>query len=495
MARVFKQRYTQKMAGGTRATKQSAKWYIEYRDGDGIKRRVPGFTDKRATEQLAAKLEREASHRSVGLIDRYAEHRKQALAEHVTEYEKHQRDAGSSEHHIATVIPRIRKVLTGCRFAHWQDITALAVEGYIADLKVKGRSIQTCNFYLTAVKSFCRWMIREGRAPDNPLQHLQGGNVRIDRRQDRRALDHDELRMLIDNTRDGPTRLGMTGVDRALVYTLTVNTGLRANEIRTLTPQAFDLDADPPTLTVSAAYSKHRRDDALPLRVDLVPVLRRYLAGVALGDIVFRLPDKPVKMLRADLAAAREAWIIMAKTDTERRTRSESGFLVYRDDAGRVADFHALRHTFITNLARGGVHPKLAQALARHSTITLTMDRYSHTVIGDQADALEVLPDLTPKRSDRDRLRATGTESGSATPPRKRLPLSLPHPRTSHDIPMHSGALKHCPTPKSGEQENTVKQGVLSPSSTPMHPVAQTRRAGLEPATFGSVDRCSIQLS
>jgi len=65
----------------------------------------------------------------------------------------------------------------------------------------------------------------------------------------------------------------------------------------------------------------------------------------------------------------------------------------YRDESGRVLDFHALRHTFITNLARGGVHPKVAQSLARHSTITLTMDRYSHTVLGDLSVALEALPD------------------------------------------------------------------------------------------------------
>lgn len=32
------------------------------------------------------------------------------------------------------------------------------------------------------------------------------------------------------------------------------------------------------------------------------------------------------------------------------------------------------------------MHPKIAQQLARHSTITLTMDRYSHTVMGDLAD-------------------------------------------------------------------------------------------------------------
>ncbi|MFH5804676.1 hypothetical protein [Alienimonas sp. DA493] len=39
--------------------------------------------------------------------------------------------------------------------------------------------------------------------------------------------------------------------------------------------------------------------------------------------------------------------------------------MAYRDAAGRVLDFHALRHTFVTNLARSGVHPKHAQALAR----------------------------------------------------------------------------------------------------------------------------------
>ena len=37
---------------------ESRKWYVEHRDADGIVRRVPGFTDKKATEQLAARLER-----------------------------------------------------------------------------------------------------------------------------------------------------------------------------------------------------------------------------------------------------------------------------------------------------------------------------------------------------------------------------------------------------------------------------------------------------
>ena len=64
----------------------------------------------------------------------------------------------------------------------------------------------------------------------------------------------------------------------------------------------------------------------------------------------------------------------------------------YEDDRGRVADFHALRHTFISNLARAGVHPRNAQALARHSTIDLTMNVYTHVSVKDLAKDVEGLP-------------------------------------------------------------------------------------------------------
>lgn len=66
----------------------------------------------------------------------------------------------------------------------------------------------------------------------------------------------------------------------------------------------------------------------------------------------------------------------------------------YVDSAGPVADFHGLRHTFITNVVKGGASPKVAQALARHSKITLTMDTYTHIGLHDQRAALEGLPAL-----------------------------------------------------------------------------------------------------
>jgi integrase len=48
----------------------------------------------------------------------------------------------------------------------------------------------------------------------------------------------------------------MTGPDRAMLYRVAVGTGFRANELRSLTPESFDLDANPPKVTVEAAYSK-----------------------------------------------------------------------------------------------------------------------------------------------------------------------------------------------------------------------------------------------
>ena len=55
----------------------------------------------------------------------------------------------------------------------------------------------------------------------------------------------------------------------------------------------------------------------------------------------------------------------------------EAAGIPYETDSGK-AGFHALRHTFISNLAKGGVHPRDAQELAKQATITLTMSAYTH---------------------------------------------------------------------------------------------------------------------
>ena len=52
---------------------------------------------------------------------------------------------------------------------------------------------------------------------------------------------------------------------------------------------------------------------------------------------------------------------------------------------------HELRHTYITELARKGVHPKVAQELAGHASIETTMDIYSHVDLDDKKEAVSRL--------------------------------------------------------------------------------------------------------
>jgi integrase len=161
------------------------------------------------------------------------------------------------------------------------------------------------------------------------------------------------------------------------VQRLVVETALRAGDLRSLTTPSFQLDCENPTVTIAADYSKQRRGDTLPLRPALAAEL-----GSFLGTL---LPTaKAFSAMSIVFHVARMFWCDI-----------QAAGIPHRDTAGLVADFHSLRHTFVTNLARDGVHPKVAQALARYSTITLTMDRYSHKLIDEQSAALAALPDLS----------------------------------------------------------------------------------------------------
>jgi integrase len=60
---------------------------------------------------------------------------------------------------------------------------------------------------------------------------------------------------------------------------------------------------------------------------------------------------------------------------------------------GEGFTFHALRHTFATMLFKQGEHPKIVQSLLGHSSITQTMDTYSHVMEDIGGDAVDGLDD------------------------------------------------------------------------------------------------------
>ena len=165
-------------------------------------------------------------------------------------------------------------------------------------------------------------------------------------------------------------------------------------------------------------YFKRRREDVQPIRHDLSDLLRDWLADKPRGVHVFQMPHKPVELISRDLEDARDAWLLGGGDPS-------SDFLSYTDHTGNVADFHSLRHTFVSRLVNSGASVKVCQDLARHSTPNLTIGRYAHALLNDLTEALDNLPGIDDdSEKDSARLRKTGTSDPAWHPQQIRQQLA-----------------------------------------------------------------------
>ena len=416
--------------GAVRKTERSRTWRGEYRDADGVLRSKALARDKAAARMMLRELEVGADRGRAGLSDPFADHARTPLSAHVAAWAGHLADKGTTAGYVRTQSARVTAVLNGCGFKLPGDLSASRVSGFLADRRAGGMSPATSNHYLTASKGFTRWLVKDRRAGDDPLAHLSRVNASGDVRRERRALEPADLAGVLDAAAAGTARCGLSGAERSMLYRTAAFTGLRASELASLTRRSFDLAADPPTVTVEAAYSKRRRRDVLPVHPDLAARLAAWFDATERAErdrqtreraaadppVTLRIDATP-DVTASDAPAVslwRGKWASGKRAAEMLRGDLKDAGVPYLDDRGRRFDFHALRHQFITTLARSGVHPKDAQELARHSTITLTLDRYSHVGLRD-ADAavgkLPVLPDAAAGRN-----RATGTDDADPVP-------------------------------------------------------------------------------
>ncbi len=192
---------------------------------------------------------------------------------------------------------------------------------------------------------------------DNPLIGMKEENEAVDLRHEREPLTEEQfLELHRTATKSEVVIEGYDGETRATIYLLAYATGLRRSEMASLTPRSFNFDPDAPTVTVEAAFSKHRRQDVIELPKVIVPLL-----GVDCSK-----PDEPI------FSAPHR------KTHKMLRLDREAASISYQSETGKYRDFHALRHAYITRVWQAGAAPNVARTLARHSDLRATM-RYSHT--------------------------------------------------------------------------------------------------------------------
>lgn len=431
---------------GARVKTKSKKWWGRYRDETGVERRVPLATDKTAAQAMLNEMVKKVERRASGVVDRFDEHRKRPIGQHLADFERHLKAKDVSDEQVKLVIYRARRIVDSCKAKMTNDLSASRVQAFLSELREAGTSIQTSNHYLRAIKQFTRWLVKDRRAGDDPLAFISMLNVSTDRRHDRRPLTEAQLTALLNAANAGKVVAKMTGPDRAMLYAVAAYTGLRASELASLTGESFDLAETPPTVTVQAAYSKHRRQDVLPLHASLVERLRPWLATKPAGKRVW--PGTWAKSKHGG---------VMLRHDLEKAD------IPYVDESGLYADFHALRHTFITNMVKSGMNPKTAQSLARHSTIDLTMNVYTSLTVHDQASALASLPAVPPLSlpiSEPGTLRAAGTYGP------KKVPTMVPSGAESGAIHLSSHASEiapNCTTNGRGKADKSSAENARNP--------------------------------
>ena len=106
----------------------------------------------------------------------------------------------------------------------------------------------------------------------------------------------------------------------------------------------------------------------------------------------------------------------------------------------RSVDFPALRTTFSSWLGMTGVHPRTAQALARHASIETTLGTYTDLRLFDATRTVANLPPPGTARPAPSARRRGARHAPSA--PRRHLCLSIPPPAPPSSVPsLHAPAL------------------------------------------------------
>ena len=221
---------------------------------------------------------------------------------------------------------------------------------FIGSLRAEGLSARSTARAVHALRGFYRFLVREGRLQDDPMENLRAPRSF---RPLPRYLSPAQVEALLGAPRtDSP--LGVR--DRAILEVLYA-TGLRASELIGL--RVADVDLEVGILT---CLGKGRKERLVPLGSEACSWVRRYLAEVRVRH-------------------ARPAPILFLSQRGRRLSRMGLWGIVRRHavTAGvqAVLTPHVLRHSFATHLLERGADLRALQAMLGHADISTTQV-YTH---------------------------------------------------------------------------------------------------------------------
>ncbi len=345
------------------------RWRFEYTDYQGRRRTASGSASKAQTTALAARVQAREDEIRRGFRPapkREDEHALRPIEKVIEEYLDYGAACGGLRGKPWGPVHLRRKAATLEWWVGKLNLKVLGdlngnilarVEQILRDYHRKGRTGKTCRNQAEALRSFCRWCVKLSYLGQDPLQSLSQYDASPTTI--RRAFTPEECERL----------LLAAPPDRRLIYAVALASGLRANEIRSL--RVMDLDVVNKGLHLSENWTKNRRGGFQPLPLDLVDQLAQSARGKDVAaPLLFNASRRDfTRLMDDDLKAA----------DIKKR------------GPGGVVCFHSLRHSFINILLEQGAGAKEVQDLARHQTLSMTMNHYAKSSMKRKRELAEKL--------------------------------------------------------------------------------------------------------
>ena len=186
-------------------------------------------------------------------------------------------------------------------------------------------------------------------------------------------------------------------------YMFDLATGLRVGELLAL--RWKDVDLENGVIKIKQAVSRVKNyDPNVTTKTKLIiqePKTKKGQRSIPLPNIItallkkHQLRQKEEKLLYANKYQDNDL-VFCTKIGTylEPRNLSRTFYTLVANAGIDPANMHALRHSFATRLLEANEHPKVVQEMLGHSSITLTLDTYSHVMPELKQAAAEKLNDL-----------------------------------------------------------------------------------------------------
>lgn len=245
------------------------------------------------------------------------------------------------------------------------------------------------------------YAVKDGRLYKNPAKEISFPKVE---ETERRYLDHSQTKRLAEGC----------GYYRLMVYFLAY-TGIRWGEMAAL--QVRRLDFVNRRAHITEAYAnvrgkmilgsvKNYENRKVPIPPFLMAELRRHVAPMRPGDLVFRGPRGAInRSQKFQMAALNKTAIDMGLCDWETNPKKPG-----EQKAVNVFHPHELRHTAASLAIASGADVKVVQTMLGHKSATMTLDLYGHLFpdrLDEVADAMDAartaalagVPQMFPKRA------------------------------------------------------------------------------------------------